>query len=57
MTRADMRLAAHNKGILAYLTGARKKEPPAGKPNTTTAAFRAGWFSAKVAMEVDGGRK
>lgn len=50
----DQRLTAHNQGVLAFLTGTQESEPPAGDFGTAAAAFRAGWFSAKTAMEADG---
>lgn len=51
ITRRSRNLSAHNKGLLAFLTDTRKTPPPVGKPNTVAAAFRAGWHSAKAAME------
>lgn len=53
-TRRCRNLSAHNKGILAFLSGTRTTPPPVGKPNTVAAAFRAGWHSAKAAMEKEG---
>lgn len=50
-TRQSRRLTAHNQGILAFLHGKRRKEPPKGKEGSVAAAFRAGWFSAKAATE------
>lgn len=51
MTRKSQRLTAHNRGVLAFLQGTRKTPPPPGKPDTVKAAFRAGWMSAKAAMD------
>lgn len=50
------RLTAHNRGILAFLQSERRAEPPQGNPGIVAAAFRAGWFSAKAAMEAGGKR-
>lgn len=44
-------LGHHNKGILAFLTGAVPDAPDPGEKNTAEWWFRAGWNSARKAME------
>lgn len=43
-------LAAHNRGLLAFLCGAMTAPPAKGNKGTAAAAFRAGWHSAQAAL-------
>ena len=47
----DAKMAAHNGGILAFLKMTRIKPPPKGRAGSLAASFRAGWMSARTAME------
>jgi hypothetical protein len=42
---------AHVKGLLAYFSGEVKEPPPQGERGTVEFAYRAGWMSAKKALE------
>ncbi len=44
-------LAAHSAGLLDYLTRATAEEPAPCPPRTIGWAYRAGWRSARRAME------
>jgi len=44
------RLTAHNRGVLAFLRGARTQPPPRGSTGSLLASVRAGWFSARKAL-------
>lgn len=46
----DAKLTAHNKGVLEFLERTQVKQPPKGR-TVLARLYRAGWMSAKTAME------
>ncbi len=49
--RQSARLKTHNQGVLDYLLKVRVKTPPKGWKNNLPTFYRAGWMSAKAAVE------